>query len=144
MKYVKDFRNLCTPAFVYLVINVIIFISIAVQNFGNSTQYCVGQYKCQVPNTLMMFVFKAVYILFWTFVLNSICKAGHKEVSWFLVLLPIILLFVILGLVLLKSSSLLLEGMKSNADVDDDIDNNNDEDDDDQSQRNKTNSSNVA
>lgn len=110
MKYVKDFRNLCTPAFVYLVINVIIFISIAVQNFGNSTQYCVGQYKCQVPNTLMMFVFKAVYILFWTFVLNSICKAGHKEVSWFLVLLPIILLFVILGLVLLKSSSLLLEG----------------------------------
>lgn len=112
MKYVKDFRNLCTPAFVYLVINVIIFISIAVQNFGNSTQYCVGQYKCQVPNTLMMFVFKAVYILFWTFVLNSICKAGHKEVSWFLVLLPIILLFVILGLVLLKSSSLLLEGMK--------------------------------
>lgn len=114
MKYVKDFRNLCTPAFVYLVINVIIFISIAVQNFGNSTQYCVGQYKCQVPNTLMMFVFKAVYILFWTFVLNSICKAGHKEVSWFLVLLPIILLFVILGLVLLKSSSLLLEGLDYN------------------------------
>ena len=116
MKYVKDFRNLCTPAFVYLVINVIIFISIAVQNFGNSTQYCVGQYKCQVPNTLMMFVFKAVYILFWTFVLNSICKAGHKEVSWFLVLLPIILLFVILGLVLLKSSSLLLEGMNTETD----------------------------
>ena len=144
MKAGDYFSNLCTPAFVYLVINVIIFISIAVQNFGNSTQYCVGQYKCQVPNTLMMFVFKAVYILFWTFVLNSICKAGHKEVSWFLVLLPIILLFVILGLVLLKSSSLLLEGMKSNADDDDDIDNNNDEDDDDQSQRNKTNYSNVA
>lgn len=138
MKYVKDFRNLCTPAFVYLVINVIIFISIAVQNFGNSTQYCVGQYKCQVPNTLMMFVFKAVYILFWTFVLNSICKAGHKEVSWFLVLLPIILLFVILGLVLLKSSSLLLEGMKAGVADEDNEDN---EQADEQSLRNKKNSS---
>ena len=138
MKYVKDFRNLCTPAFVYLVINVIIFISIAVQNFGKSTQYCVGQYKCQVPNTLMMFVFKAVYILFWTFVLNSICKAGHKEVSWFLVLLPIILLFVILGLVLLKSSSLLLEGMKAGVADEDNEDN---EQADEQSLRNKKNSS---
>lgn len=120
MKYAKDFRNLCTPASVYLGINVVIFIVIAIQNFGNSNQYCIGQYKCHVPNTLMMFVFKAVYILFWTFVLNSICKAGYKEVSWFLVLLPIILLFVILGLVLLKSSSLLLEGLENDDDKDKD------------------------
>lgn len=116
MKYLKDFRNLCTPASVYLAINVIIFIVIAVQNFGNTTKYCVGQYKCTVPNTFVMFVFKAVYILFWTFVLNSICKAGHKEVSWFLVLLPIILLFVLLGLVLINfGASSLLEGFKEGA-----------------------------
>lgn len=105
MKYLKDFKSLCTPASVYLFINVIIFVSIAVQNFGNTTKYCVGQYRCQVPNTFSMFLFKALYILFWTFVLNAICKAGYKEVSWFMVLLPIILLFIIIGMVILNSGS---------------------------------------
>jgi len=113
MKYFKDFKKLCTPASVYLFINVIIFISIAIQNFGNTTQYCVGQYRCQVPNTFSMFLFKALYILFWTFILNAICKAGYKEVSWFMVLLPIILLFIIIGIVILNSGSVsIYEGFK--------------------------------
>ena len=110
MKYFKDFKNLCTPASVYLAINVIVFIVIAIQNFGNTKEYCVGQYKCNVPNTFVMFLFKAIYILFWTFVLNAVCKAGYKEVSWFLVLLPIILMFVILGMVLINGR--ILEGYK--------------------------------
>jgi hypothetical protein len=104
-KFSKDFRNLCTPAFIYLFISVIIFIVIAVQNFGNTTKYCVGTYECNIPNTYLMFIFKAIYILFWTFILNSLCKAGYKEVSWFLVLLPIILLFIILGLIIVSYSS---------------------------------------
>lgn len=99
-KYLKDFRNLCTPAFVYLFISVLAFIVIAVQNFGNTTKYCIGQFECYLPNTFIMFVFKALYILFWTFVLNSLCKAGYREISWFIVLLPILLLFIILGLVI--------------------------------------------
>ena len=116
MKYLKDFKKLCTPASVYLLINVIIFVSIAIQNFGNTTQYCVGQYRCNVPNTFSMFLFKAVYILFWTFILNAICKAGYKEVSWFMVLLPIILLFIIIGIVILNSGSArLFEGFKEGA-----------------------------
>ena len=57
-----------------------------------------------------MFLFKAIYILFWTFVLNAVCKAGYKEVSWFLVLLPIILMFVILGMVLINGR--VFEGFK--------------------------------
>ena len=88
------------------------FVSIAVQNFGNTTKYCVGQYRCQVPNTFSMFLFKALYILFWTFVLNAICKAGYKEVSWFMVLLPIILLFIIIGMVVLNSGSV-YEGLEN-------------------------------
>lgn len=113
MKYLKDFKKLCTPASVYLFINVIIFVTIAIQNFGNTRQYCVGQYKCNVPNTFSVFLFKAIYILFWTFILNAICKAGYKEVSWFMVLLPIILLFIIIGIIILNSgSSMLFEGME--------------------------------
>ena len=114
----NDFKSLCTPASVYLFINVIIFVSIAVQNFGNTTKYCVGQYRCQVPNTFSMFLFKALYILFWTFVLNAICKAGYKEVSWFMVLLPIILLFIIIGMVVLNSGSV-YEGLENEDDDDD-------------------------
>ena len=117
MKYVKDFRNLCTPASIYLAINVVIFVVIAVQNFGNTKQYCVGQYKCNVPNTFVMFLFKAIYILFWTFLLNAVCKAGYKEVSWFLVLLPIILMFVILGMVLINMGAhRVFEGMEGKTD----------------------------
>ncbi len=103
-KYVKDFKNLCSPAFLYLLISVIVFIVIAIQNFGNTTKYCLGQYECFVPNTFIIFIFKAIYILFWTFILNSLCKAGYKEISWFLVLLPILLLFIILGLIIITYS----------------------------------------
>lgn len=106
-KYRKDFKSLCTPAFIYLLISVFAFIVIAVQNFGNTTKYCVGAYECYIPNTFVMFVFKALYILFWTFILNCLCKAGYKEVSWFLVLLPILLLFVILGLIIVTYSGTL-------------------------------------
>lgn len=107
-KYVKDFKHLCTPAFFYLAISVLVFVVIAVQNFGNTSKYCLGNYECYVPNTFMMFVFKALYILFWTFILNSLCKAGYKEVSWFLVLLPLILLFIILALVIITYSGMAL------------------------------------
>tara|TARA_B100000424_G_C22500438_1_gene289674 strand:+ start:25 stop:363 length:339 start_codon:yes stop_codon:yes gene_type:complete len=103
-KFVKDFKNLCSPAFLYLLISVVVFIVIAIQNFGNTTKYCLGEYECFVPNTFIIFIFKAIYILFWTFILNSLCKAGYKEVSWFLVLLPILLLFIILGLIIITYS----------------------------------------
>ena len=41
-KYVKDFKNLCSPAFIYLFISVIAFIILAIQNFGNTTKFCLG------------------------------------------------------------------------------------------------------
>ena len=103
-KFAKDFKNLCTPAFIYLFISVLIFIVIAIQNFGNTTKYCIGYFECELPNTFIVFVFKAIYILFWTFILNSLCKAGYKEISWFVVLLSLILLCVILGLIIITYS----------------------------------------
>ena len=100
-KYLKDFKNLCSPAFIYLFISVVVFIVIAIQNFGNTTKYCVGPYQCYLPNTFLVFIFHALYILFWTFILNCLCKAGYKEISWLLVILPLVLLFIILGLILI-------------------------------------------
>ena len=101
-KFSNDFKNLCSPAFVYLFISVIAFIAIAIQNFGNTTKYCLGPYECYLPNTFIIFIFNAIYILFWTFVLNALCKAGYKEISWFLVLFPIIMIFVIFAFILIN------------------------------------------
>jgi hypothetical protein len=56
-----------------------------------------------------VFLVKIVYILFWTWILNLICKDGHTGIAWFLVLIPFILLFVIMGLVMVNPS--MLEGM---------------------------------
>lgn len=103
MKYLKDMKNLCTPAFVYLCISVLTVLVIALQNIGNTNKYCIGSFTCNVSSTFFVFLFKTIYILFWTFILNVLCKAGYKEVSWFLVLLPYMLLFIIIGLLLLNN-----------------------------------------
>lgn len=98
----KKLRELCTPALVYFVISVIALLISILQNLGNNKKYTLGSYSCKVPSTIMVFILKVIYILFWTWVLNLICKSGHKEISWFLVLLPFILLFVAMGMMMIK------------------------------------------
>lgn len=97
----KIIKKLCTPAYVYLVISAIAIIIMMFQNGGNTDIYCVGSFECPVPNTALVFLFNFLYVAFWTFILDSVCKAGHKNVSWFLVVFPFILFFVLLGLMML-------------------------------------------
>jgi|TARA_B100000768_G_scaffold177201_2_gene191038 hypothetical protein len=106
MKVLKKIRNLCTPAYLYLVISTLGIIGMMVQNAGNTNTYCVGRFECDVPNTHMVFLGKAIYIAFWTFVLNALCKAGYKKVSWFIVLIPFILLAILIGMLFLSSGSI--------------------------------------
>lgn len=91
-------KNLCTPAYVYLVISVLAIIIMIVQNYGNVNTYCVGSYSCSVTSTVLIFLIKALYVLFWTWVLNLICRSGSPNIAWFLVLLPFILFFVFIAL----------------------------------------------
>ena len=91
-------KNLCTPAYVYLVISMIALVVMIIQNFGYFNKYCVGTYTCDVSSTFLVFVIKFLYILFWTWILNLICKSGSPEISWFLVLLPFILFFIFIAL----------------------------------------------
>jgi hypothetical protein len=93
-------RNLCSPAYVYLVISVIALIVMVFQNIGNANMYCLGSYSCSVTNTTLVFLIKVVYIVFWTWILNLICRAGATNLAWFLVLLPFLLMFVFLALIL--------------------------------------------
>jgi len=98
----KTLKELCAPALVYFIISILALLIVLLQNLGNRNSYNVGSFSCRVPNTTLVFIVKLIYILFWTWVLNLICKDGYSGISWLLVLLPFILFFVIIGLLLLN------------------------------------------
>ncbi len=101
-KFPTSLKQLCKPAALYFVISMIAMIVVIFQNIGNTNSYNVGHFSCRVPSTMLVFLVKFIYIIFWTYVLNLICKDGHTGISWLLVLLPWILLFVIIGLIMLN------------------------------------------
>lgn len=89
--------SLCTPAFIYILLSSIGIIIIAYQNYGNQNLYCVGNVNCPVQSTTPIFIAKILYVLFWTFVLNTLCSYGYYKLSWFILLLPFILFFVVVS-----------------------------------------------
>jgi hypothetical protein len=95
-------KDLCSPAGVYLVLSVIALALMFFQNIGSENVYCLGMYECSVSSVSLLFIIKILYILFWTWVLNLICKAGYSSVSWFLVLFPFLLLFIFIAAFLLS------------------------------------------
>jgi hypothetical protein len=71
----KDFSKLCTPAKIYFAIAVIATV------FG------------LFNGMSIMFAFwKLVFAFIWTYVLGWLCKKGYTSISWFLVLLPYIII----------------------------------------------------
>jgi len=100
---VAGLRNLCTPSYVYLVISVIFIIFSLIQNYNYTDTYCLGSYSCDVSSTMMIFIIKIIYVLFWTWVLNLICRAGAPNFAWFLVLFPIILMFLLISLLMVSN-----------------------------------------
>jgi hypothetical protein len=101
-QFPKSLKELCTPSLIYFVISIISLVVVLLQNLGNTNSYHVGSFSCRVPNTAFVFIVKLIYILFWTWVLNLICKDGHSGVSWLLILFPFILLFVMMGLLMIN------------------------------------------
>ena len=95
---IKGLARLCPPALLYLVISIIALVIMAFMNYGNEQVYCLGYYSCDVSSVYLIFILKLVYIIFWTWVLNLICDAGASVLSWLLVLFPILLFFVLIGL----------------------------------------------
>jgi hypothetical protein len=71
----KDFSKLCTPAKIYFAIAVIAVIFALFNGMS------------------IMFAFwKLVFAFIWTFVLGWLCNKGYTSISWFLVLLPYIIM----------------------------------------------------
>ena len=101
MAFPKSLNELCKPAYIYFIISVIGLVAMAIQNMGNNHLYCLGNFSCVVPSNIAIFAMKVVYVFFWTWILNLMCKDGHSGIAWLLVLLPFVLLFVIIGMIML-------------------------------------------
>jgi hypothetical protein len=59
---------------------------------------------------------KILYVVFWTFILNALCSYGYYKLSWFLLLLPFILFFImvfLLGTFLNKRTASINSGSTS-------------------------------
>jgi hypothetical protein len=100
-----DLRNMCTPATIYFVISLIGLILVGINNLDNNDKVCVGEYNCYVGNNTTVFIVNAIYILFWTFVLDLMCKAGYSSLSWFILLLPFIILFIVFATLMVKEGN---------------------------------------
>ncbi len=72
---VGEFQRLCTPAKLYFAIAVIASV---VDFFGG------------MP--VVSIVWKLIFAFIWTYALSWLCRHGHRNVSWFLVLLPYIIM----------------------------------------------------
>jgi hypothetical protein len=71
----KMFSELCTPARIYFIIAVVGSI--------------VGLFYGLSIGSMFM---NLIFVFIWTYILGWLCKKGYSSVSWFLVLLPYILI----------------------------------------------------
>lgn len=108
MKWVD---SLCNPAYFYFVISIFFYVFIVIQNvfMGGDKKMCMGMYECDMDNRVLVFAGQLLYILFWTYVLNFICEKGYPRISWFIVLLPFISFFVLMGLLLIGGGARMIK-----------------------------------
>lgn len=72
--------SLCLPALIYLIIAVISIIS----------TIAYGQFE------FLALLLQVVFVGLWTWLLNYICRRGYEGLSWFLLLLPYIIVMILL------------------------------------------------
>ena len=78
--------EICTPAFVYLVLEVLSVIVLIIKNAGS-----------------LALLIKIAVIALWTWLLNFLCKNGYTVASWVLLVLPFIftIILIILNIIVL-------------------------------------------
>ena len=100
MKLLKIFKNLCAPAQIYLALSILTTLTMCFQNIGNSNIYACGLLKTRTPIHNMVYIaLQFIYVIIWTYLLNMLCKKGFKTMSWILLLIPYIIMFILIGLI---------------------------------------------
>lgn len=99
-------QRLCVPAQLYLAISFLSIFILLFRNLGDTSVYRCGMYQVKTPiNCLVFYILKIVYVLLWTYVLQYLCSKGYSNVSWFLVLMPFILMFMLIALLMFAIAS---------------------------------------
>ena len=101
----ESIKKLCTPAMIYFLISMFILLVMIFTNHGNSKHFCMGEFECPVDNLYLIYIFKLGYLLIVTIILDSLCKNGYARLSWFILFLPILFFFILLGLFMIKQKS---------------------------------------
>jgi hypothetical protein len=78
--------SICSPALLYLIIALIALISMV--------------YSKVAIQTVAM---KGLFVIIYTWFLNFLCSKGHEGISWFLVILP----FVVMALFIVAMSNII-------------------------------------
>ena len=98
----KTINKICLPAQIYLGISTLSILGILFQNIGQDNKYCIGKFNAILPcNNMTVFILKIIYIIIVTWILQKLCARGYKSVSWLLVLLPYVFMFVLIAVMLL-------------------------------------------
>ena len=107
MNHLKNkIQRLCIPAQLYLAISFLSIFILLFRNLGDTSVYRCGMYQVKTPiNCLVFYILKIVYVLLWTYVLQYLCSKGYSNVSWFLVLMPFILMFMLIALLMFAMAS---------------------------------------
>lgn len=96
------FDKLCPPAQIYLIISVIMLILSYFGLSAISQQLEMHQSSSPVLQSLNFtyqkdsrtsYIVQGVLIILWTWVLSYLCNKGYTSLSWFLVLLPWVCMF---------------------------------------------------
>lgn len=90
--------NLCTPALIYFILSIIGIIGMIFYSF-----------------LIIPILIQIIGVLLWTWLLNYLCSSGYEGVSWFLVLFPYIIIFIMV----IFAGSLLRKLIKSAKDEND-------------------------
>jgi hypothetical protein len=100
---IKYLKELCKPAYIYFIMSFFSLLLILGQNvfFNKKNKYCVGMFNCAVKTLIPIFLIKIGYIMFWTFILDMLCKNGYTQISWLILLFPFIMFFILIGLFIL-------------------------------------------
>ena len=93
MNLSKIYSKLCAPAKFYVVMSLLALL-------GLVSVYLTQSNKRKDKVSFKTIIFKIIYMVIWTLILDKICVVGWTPVSWLLVLSPLLLFFLLLGLLL--------------------------------------------
>jgi len=102
LKLANKFKSLCTPAQLYLGLSILSVVTLIIQNCQDPYTLCIGSFSTPSPiHNITYFIIQGLYVLFWTWIINKLCKKGWNKLAWLIVLFPMVAMFVLLGMLFL-------------------------------------------